>query len=39
MSLGKWLFVLATPVQFIGGWSFYTGAWAVLKRRALSPAG
>ena len=36
MSWGKWLFVLATPVQFIGGWSFYTGAWAALKRRALN---
>ena len=39
MSWGKWLFVLATPVQFIGGWSFYTDAWAALKRRALSSAG
>ncbi|PZU96060.1 MULTISPECIES: heavy metal translocating P-type ATPase [Synechococcales] len=36
MSWGMWLFVLATPVQFIGGWSFYTGAWAALKRRALN---
>jgi P-type Cu+ transporter len=36
MSWGKWLFVLATPVQIIGGWSFYAGAWAALKRRALN---
>jgi len=36
MSWGKWLFALATPVQFIGGWSFYTGAWAALKRRTLN---
>jgi Cu+-exporting ATPase len=31
-----WLFVLATPVQVIGGWGFYTGAWAALQRRALN---
>jgi Cu+-exporting ATPase len=36
MSWGKWLFAVATPVQFIGGWSFYTGAWPALKRRALN---
>lgn len=29
---GYWLFILTTPVQFIGGWSFYTGAVASLKR-------
>lgn len=28
------LFVLATPVQFIAGWRFYTGAWAALKNKA-----
>ena len=33
---GVWLFLLATPVQVIGGWSFYTGAWAALRRRALN---
>ncbi len=36
LTWGIWLFVLATPVQLIGGWGFYTGAWAALKRRALN---
>jgi Cu+-exporting ATPase len=31
-----WLFLLATPVQIIGGWSFYQGSWAALQRRALN---
>ena len=36
LTWGVWLFVLATPVQIFGGWGFYTGAWAALKRRALN---
>ena len=36
LTWGMWLFVLATPVQLIGGWSFYTGAWAALQRRVLN---
>jgi P-type Cu+ transporter len=36
LTWGVWMFVLATPVQVIGGWGFYTGAWAALKRRALT---
>ena len=36
LTWGVWLFVLATPVQVIGGWGFYLGAWAALKRRALN---
>ena len=36
LTWGVWLFVLATPVQLIGGWGFYTGAWAALKRRSLN---
>ncbi len=30
------LFLLATPVQFIAGWSFYTGAWSSLKNKTAS---
>ena len=33
---GMWLFLLVTPVQFIGGWSFYVGAWNAVRRRAIN---
>ncbi|MBI3898862.1 MAG: heavy metal translocating P-type ATPase [Gammaproteobacteria bacterium] len=33
---GMWLFILVTPVQFIGGWSFYKGAWAAIKTRSIN---
>ena len=35
-SWGMWLFLLVTPVQFIGGWSFYKGAWNALRKRAIN---
>jgi Cu+-exporting ATPase len=28
---GVWLFLLVTPVQFIGGWSFYRGSWNAIR--------
>ena len=36
LTWGVWLFLLATPVQVFGGWSFYVGAWGALRRRALN---
>jgi len=33
---GVWLFVLVTPVQFIGGWSFYRGAWNALRTATIN---
>ncbi|AFZ38208.1 heavy metal translocating P-type ATPase (plasmid) [Stanieria cyanosphaera PCC 7437] len=33
---GVWLFLLTTPVQFIGGWSFYVGAWKALRSRYIN---
>ncbi|MDG7006619.1 MAG: heavy metal translocating P-type ATPase [Nitrososphaerota archaeon] len=28
-----WLFLFATPVQFVGGWRFYKGTWDAIKAR------
>ena len=33
---GVWLFLLVTPVQFIGGWSFYKGAWNAIRTRSIN---
>ncbi|SEJ04648.1 Cu+-exporting ATPase [Azotobacter beijerinckii] len=33
---GMWLFLLVTPVQFIGGWSFYKGAFNALRNRTIN---
>jgi Cu+-exporting ATPase len=33
LTWGRWLFVLVTPVQFIGGWTFYKGAWTAIRTR------
>ena len=33
---GMWLFLLVTPVQFIGGWSFYNGAWTAIRTRSIN---
>jgi Cu+-exporting ATPase len=33
---GVWLFILVTPVQFIGGWGFYKGSWTALRTRTIN---
>ena len=33
LSYGMILFIIVTPVQFIGGWSFYVGAYHSIKHR------
>ncbi|MBF6989984.1 heavy metal translocating P-type ATPase [Cupriavidus sp. IK-TO18] len=36
LTWGMWLFLLVTPVQFIGGWSFYKGAWNAIRTRNIN---
>ncbi|MBI3284631.1 MAG: heavy metal translocating P-type ATPase [Burkholderiales bacterium] len=36
LTWGMWLFLLVTPVQFIGGWSFYKGAWNAIRSRNIN---
>lgn len=33
---GYWLFLLTTPIQFIGGWTFYKGAYNAIRNRSLN---
>ena len=33
---GVWLFILVTPVQFIGGWSFYVGSWQAIRTHKIN---
>ncbi len=33
---GMWLFILVTPVQFIGGWGFYKGTWSAIRARSIN---
>lgn len=33
---GVWLFILVTPVQFIGGFGFYKGAFNALKNKSIN---
>ncbi|MEZ0061780.1 Cu+-exporting ATPase [Bradyrhizobium elkanii] len=33
---GVWLLILVTPVQFIGGWSFYVGSWQAIRSRKIN---
>src|SRR5574338_1071410 len=33
LSWGLSLFIIVTPVQFIGGWTFYVGAYQAIKRK------
>src|SRR5574341_1727386 len=38
LSWGLLLFFIVTPVQFIGGWTFYVGAYQAIKRRTANMA-
>ncbi|MDO9372452.1 MAG: YHS domain-containing protein, partial [Gammaproteobacteria bacterium] len=33
---GVWMMILVTPVQFIGGWGFYKGAWQSIKTLSIN---
>jgi len=33
---GVWLFLLVTPVQFIGGWGFYKGSWTAIRTLSIN---
>ena len=33
LTWGLLLFIIVTPVQFIGGWTFYVGAYEAIKKR------
>src|SRR3989337_673812 len=33
---GVLLFILVTPIQFIGGWTFYVGAYRAIKNRMIN---
>ena len=33
LTWGLLLFIIVTPVQFIGGWTFYVGAYESIKKR------
>ena len=33
---GVWMMILVTPVQFIGGWGFYKGAWQAIRSKAIN---
>jgi Cu+-exporting ATPase len=35
-TAGVWLFLLVTPIQFVGGWGFYVGAYKGLTNRRLN---
>jgi len=36
LTRGWWLFAITTPVQFIGGWTFFVGAYHALRRRSVN---